>query len=320
MNKDKPCIVISKCLGFENCRYNGAIENDEFIKKLGEHVEYITVCPEVEIGLTTPREPIRIVNKEGELRLLQPKTGKDFSNHINEFSEEFLTNLKEVDGFILKSRSPSCGIKEVKIYSSEEKGASSSKGVGFFASAVKNRYDNIPIEDEGRLKDFKIREHFLTKLFLLREFRDIKSKKSLTKLVEYHSNNKLLFMAYSQKYLKELGSILGNAKNSNLDEVFILYEDVLLKLFSKAPKYTSNANVLLRAMGYFSDELSKKEKEFIIETIEKYKEGHIPFSVPLYVVKTYAMRFNIENLINQTFFNPYPDDLNDVRDSGKLVR
>jgi len=153
---DKPIIVISKCLGFESCRYNGGIQNDDFIKKLYDFVEYITVCPEIEIGLSTPREPIRIVQNNGELSLVQPKTGKDLSKAMYEFSQEFMNSLENVDGFVLKSRSPSCGIKDVKIYPKSERGGSSTKGKGFFAAVAQEKLPYLAIEDEGRLKDFKI--------------------------------------------------------------------------------------------------------------------------------------------------------------------
>ncbi|EQB86627.1 uncharacterized protein YbgA (DUF1722 family)/uncharacterized protein YbbK (DUF523 family) [Clostridium punense] len=315
----KPTIVVSKCLGFEPCRYNGGMQNDEFVKKLHNYVDFIAVCPEVEIGLTTPRDPIRIVQKKGSICLVQPKTGIDVSKSMYEFSNEFLTSLSDVDGFILKSRSPSCGVKDVKIYPSEEKGGGSSKGKGFFAAVAQEKFPHLAIEDEGRLKDFKIREHFLTKIFILSEFRDINKRKSLKELVDFHSRNKLLFMAYSQKYLKILGNVLGNNDKKSKEEVFKLYEEGLQGLLARSPRYTSNINVLMKAMGFFSDKLSHNEKGFILDTIEKYRTGNVPFSVPLYVIKSNVVRFNEERLLDQSFFNPYPQELVEMRDSGKLV-
>lgn len=315
----KPTIVVSKCLGFEPCRYNGGMQNDEFVKKLHNYVDFIAVCPEVEIGLTTPRDPIRIVQKKESISLVQPKTGIDVSKSMYEFSNEFLTSLSDVDGFILKSRSPSCGVKDVKIYPSEEKGGGSSKGKGFFAAVAQERFPHLAIEDEGRLKDFKIREHFLTKIFILSEFREINKRKSMRELIDFHSKNKLLFMAYNQKYLKILGNVLGNNNKKTEEEVFKLYEEGLHGLLARSPRYTSNINVLMKAMGFFSDKLSHNEKNFILDTIEKYRTGNVPFSVPLYVIKSNVVRFNEERLLNQSFFNPYPQELVEMRDSGKLV-
>jgi uncharacterized protein YbgA (DUF1722 family)/uncharacterized protein YbbK (DUF523 family) len=315
----RPKIVISKCLGFESCRYNGGIQNDEFIKKLDKYVDFISVCPETAIGLKTPRDPIRIIqNKEG-VALIQPKTGLDVSKAMYEFSTEFLSSLEEIDGFILKSRSPSCGMKDVKIYPSGEKGGSSNKGKGFFAAAAQEKLPHLAMEDEGRLKDFKIREHFLTKIYILSEFRNLKNEKSMKNLMDFHSKNKLLFMAYSQKHLKYLGNVLGNNDKKNDDEVLKLYGEGLHQLLSRAPRYTSNINVLMKAMGYFSDKLSHSEKLFILDTIEKYRNGNLTFSVPLYVIKSYVVRFNEERLLNQSFFSPYPEELIELRDSGKVT-
>jgi len=316
---EKPIIVASKCLGFESCRYNGGIQNDEFIKRLNNFVEFVTVCPEVAIGLSTPRDPIRIVQNNGELSLIQPKTGKDVSKAMYEFSSEFITSLGEVDGFILKSRSPSCGIKDVKIYPGTEKGGGSAKGKGFFASVAQEKLSHLAIEDEGRLKDFNIREHFLTKVFTLSEFRKIKNEKSIKNLIDFHSKNKLLFMAYSQKHLKYLGNVVGNNDKKSDDEVFTLYSEVLYQLLSRAPRYTSRINVLMKAMGYFSDKLSHNEKAFLLDTIERYRLGNVTFSVPLYVLKSHVVRFNEERLLNQSFFMPYPEELIEMRDSGKLT-
>jgi uncharacterized protein YbgA (DUF1722 family)/uncharacterized protein YbbK (DUF523 family) len=317
----KPTIIVSKCLGFEPCRYNGQMEKDEFIERLKQYVDIKTVCPEVSIGLGIPRESIRIVaSKEVEnLKLMQPKTGIDVYKSMKEFSEEFVNNVHDIDGFILKSRSPSCGIKDVKVYSSIEKSASSVKGKGIFASSVLNKFPNLAIEDEGRLRDYKIRDHFLTKLYIMSEFRAIKKEASLSNLIKFHSNNKLLLMSYNQKELKILGSILGNQKHSNFDEILKQYEEHLGMALSKAPRYTSNINVLIRSTQYFSDKLTSKEKAFILDLIEKYRNERVPLSTPLYVIKSYVVRFDEENLINQTFFEPYPEALVEVRDSGKSI-
>ena len=315
----KPIIVVSKCLGFEACRYNGQMQKDPFIENLNQFSLIKTICPEVGIGLGIPRESIRIIMENNNLKLIQPKTGIDVYNLMYEFSEEFISSLHEVDGFILKSRSPSCGIKDVKIYSSIEKGANSIKGKGIFASSVLDKFSNLAIEDEGRLKDYKIREHFLTKLYIISEFREIKKSASISSLIKFHSNNKLLLMSYNQKELKILGSILGNQKHYSLEDILRQYEEHLGMALSKVPRYTSNINVLMRSTEYFQDKLTSKEKEFILNLIEKYRNGRVPLSAPLNVIKSYIIRFDEKNLVNQTFFEPYPEELVEVRDSGKII-
>jgi uncharacterized protein YbbK (DUF523 family) len=163
----KPQVFISKCLGFAKCRYNGLTIPDEFVTNLKPHVDFHPVCPEVEIGLGIPRDPIRIVSIKKKLHLVQPATGKDLTEEMTDFSTSFLNSLKTVDGFLLKNRSPSCGIKDVKVYPGTGKVASIARDSGFFGAAVLEKFPFSAIEDEGRLKNYRIREHFLTKLFTL---------------------------------------------------------------------------------------------------------------------------------------------------------
>ncbi len=321
INKEKPVIVVSRCLGFDKCRYNGQMDSCHLVENLKGFVEFITVCPEVQIGLETPREAIRLI-KESEtkpLKLIQHKTERELSHEMTEFGEEFLSNITKVDGFILKSRSPSCGIKEVKIYKGTEKGSTSVKGSGLFGESVLKKFPNLPVEDEGRVKNYNIRQHFLTKLYIMKNFRVIKQTMHIEDLVEFHSTNKLLLMSYNQKQLKILGSILGNYGELSSKYVYMEYEKNLILALNKIPRYTSNINVLTRSMGYFSDKLTHKEKEFILNTIEQYRESKVPFSVPLYVIKSNAIRFEEKNLINQSFFEPYPLELDNVTDSGKGI-
>lgn len=316
---DKPVVCVSRCLGFQCCRYNGGIINDSLVSKLKNHVDIVTVCPEVEIGLPIPRESLRIVKSGTENTLIQPKTGLNLTIEMNEFTNNFLKSLKDIDGFILKSRSPSCGIKDVKIYSSPEKGASTQKGVGIFAGAVMDNFSGIPIEDEGRLSNYSIRENFLTKLFTYHYFRIVKSKKSKEELEKFHLTNKLLFMAYNQKELKVLDRIVRNDVNNNLEIVLQDYKEHLKLVFARNARYTSNITVIIHSMKLFTDKITEAEKNFILDSLEKYKDGKLPLSVPIYIVKSYGVRFNLQELLDQRYFSPYPEDLVELRDSGKSL-
>ena len=147
----KPIVVLSKCLGFEACRYNGQVIPDGLVKKIEPYVDFKLVCPEVEIGLGVPRDPIRVISQGKEKRLLQPVTGRDISSKMLSFADNYLKSLKEVDGFILKSRSPSCGIKDVKLFPNSEDGTTIGKTKGFFADRVLERFSGLAMED-GRYK------------------------------------------------------------------------------------------------------------------------------------------------------------------------
>ncbi|MBW2986620.1 DUF523 and DUF1722 domain-containing protein [Candidatus Woesearchaeota archaeon] len=309
----KPVVVVSKCLGFAKCRWNNTEIPHSFIQKLRNYVNFIPVCPEVEIGLGIPRDPIRIVNK----RLIQPKTGNDYTEKMNKFSDKFLNNLKKVDGFILKYKSPSCGFKNVPIYPSTGRVQAKSSGPGFFGEKILEKFKGVPIEDEGRLRNFKIREHFLTKLFLFADFRQVKKSNSISKLLDFHSKNRLLIMAYSQKELKSMGKILGEQKKTKLAKTFNDYEEHLHKAFAKCPRYTSNINVLMHAYSHFADKINKKEREYFHKLIKEYKDAKIPFTAILTVLEDWIIRFDDEYLKKQNFFNPHPIDLLEITDSGK---
>lgn len=315
----KPVIVVSRCLGFEACRYNGQLDGCNLVENLKEFVDFITVCPEVQIGLEIPREAIRVVkeNEEAPVKLIQHNSERELSSEMNEFGEKFLAELPKVDGFLLKSKSPSCGIKEVKIYKGIEKGSASVKGSGLFGALVMEKFKGLAVEDDGRVKNYNIRQHFLTKLYIMKNFRVIKESMLIEDLVEFHGTNKLLLMSYNQKQLKILGGIVGRHGEISVQQVYAQYEENLSMALNKLPRYTSNINVLTKSMGYFSDKLTHREKEFILDTIEQYRQSKVPFSVPLYVIKSNAIRFEEKNLINQSFFEPYPLELDNVTDSGK---
>lgn len=311
----KPIIVSSKCIEFAACRWNGLLIKDDFVQQLIPFVEFRPVCPEHEIGLGIPRNPIRVVRIKDKPILYQPATSKDFSEQMNKFTQSHLESLNEVDGFILKSRSPSCGIKDVKIYGGIDKAPVTGKGAGFFGQAVIDRYPYLPIEDEGRLTNFRIREHFLTRVFGLASWR--KLKKSIAALVEFQSANKLLLMAYNQKELRNLGQIVANHEKKQIDTVFAEYGIHFKKALATIPRVSSSVNVLTHALGYFKTGLKAAEKAHFLKTVDKYREGKIPLSVPVGIIHSWIARFGQEYLVGQTYFEPYPEELIQVSDSGK---
>lgn len=313
-----PQVVVSRCLGFSACRYNGQTIPDKFVNKLKDYVEYTTVCPEVEIGLGIPRDPIRLVSEKDEILLYQPASGKEYSKEMRDYSLNFLNSLKDVDGFILKGRSPSCGIKDVKVYIGKEKAVGSTKGAGLFASEVMKKYPYLAIEEEGRLTNFRIREHFLTKVYIMFKLRQVKESKSMAELVKFQSDNKYLLMAYHQREQKLLGRIVANHDKKPFEEIIDEYRDHLGNAFSRLPRYTNYINALMHIFGYFSDNLSSKEKEFVLGTFDKYREGKTPLSVPLNLLRSYVIKYEQQYLLEQTIWSPYPEDLVDISDSGKV--
>lgn len=316
----KPKIIVSRCLGFEKCRYNGETISSEIVEMLKKHAEFITVCPEVEIGLGVPREPVRVAESSGEKYLVQPATDKNFTNEINDWNKNFLLKFKDVDGFILKNRSPTCGIGDVKIYKGLSKTSSAYKGDGFFGGFVLDKFPFHPVEDEGRLLNYEIRDHFLVKLFCFTKFKEIKKQYSINALNKFHSENKLLFMAYNQSGLRRLGKILASFDKSNKENIFNEYENEFLKIFSKKAGPGALINVLLHAFGGMSANLSADEKKFFLNSLEEYRDERIPLSTVTYLIHSMAVRFKNNYLINQTLLDPYPQDLIKTSDSGRKLR
>ncbi|MBS3811396.1 MAG: DUF523 and DUF1722 domain-containing protein [Halanaerobiales bacterium] len=313
----RPKIVISKCLGFAACYYSGQIFNIKFIDKLGEFVEFKPVCPELEIGLGVPRPTIRIVKDKEEIRLIQPKTKEDLTKKMNDFSEKFLNKFDYIDGFIFKSRSPSCGFKDIKVYPSLNGMVINKEGVGLFAKKAMNVYPKAVVESEGRLNNLRLREHFLSKLYTLAEFRTIENNKSMQDLVKYHTRHKYLFMAYNQNILNELGNITANHANKKEQEVYSLYEKKLQEIFLKPPTYKSIINVLSHIYGYFKNKLSKNEKKFFIDIVEKYRDNKVNLAVPIHLLRAWIIEYDVSYLKEQSFINPFPKELVDLTDSGK---
>jgi uncharacterized protein YbgA (DUF1722 family)/uncharacterized protein YbbK (DUF523 family) len=307
----RPRLGISRCIEHDHCRYNGEMIGSELVRRLKDHADLVPVCPEVEIGLGVPRDPIRIVLRGEERRLVQPSTGRDVTDLMTRFRTDFLDRLGEVDGFILKSRSPSCGARDVRIYTDKEGAAPIHKEAGMFGGEVLRRLDMLPVEDEARLRNIKLGEHFLTGAFTLASFRRLDGQ-SMDGLIDFHTRNKLLLMMYSQKELKALGNIVANHGRSRAVDVHQAYRAHLRSALYRPPRCTSPANVLMHALGFFSDQLRKEEKAFFLETLQMYRDARIPLSVCLNLMRSYIIRFGNVYLDAQTFFRPFPEGILEV--------
>lgn len=306
----KPIIVSSKCIEFEYCRYNGNIISSDIVRLMKDYMEFKPVCPEVEIGLGIPRDPIRIVKQNSNLQLIQSSTGRDITGNMYDFADNFLNSLEEVDGFVLKYKSPSCGTKHTPYLASTQKGAAKvGKGPGLFGKTVLEKFPKRPIENEGRLRNFRIREHFLTQLYTIARFRKVKHSGSMHELIEFQAKNKFLLMAYNQEEMRKMGRIVANPDKKPFDQIIGEYENHLLDILATPPKYTSNINVLMHMLGYFSDDLSKEEKAYFLDELEKYRAGWVPLFVMTRLLKSWVVRFDQSYLKKQTFFEIYPEEL-----------
>ena len=288
---------------------------DDFVQALNAHVKFVQVCPEVGIGLGVPRDPIRLVADLSGPRLVQPSTGSELTAPMQRFAGEFFDQIGPVDGFILKSRSPSCGIKDVKLHLGVDSPMTVGKASGVFAEAVMKRFSSAAIEDEGRLTSAKLRHNFLVRLFAHARLREL-PRESLSALVSFHTEHKLQLMAYSPDGLRELGQIVANADAAPVAEVFSRYAQKFSQVTARPLNRPANVNVLQHSFGYVSKDLTPEERQHFLRIVEDYLAARVPLSVCLTLLQSWVVRFQEPYLARQTFFEPYPRALLTLTDSA----
>jgi uncharacterized protein YbbK (DUF523 family)/uncharacterized protein YbgA (DUF1722 family) len=304
----KPVVVVSRCLEFEPVRYNAQIMPCPLVKDLEPFVEYIKVCPEYEIGLGVPRDPIRIVKQNNKLHLIQPKTKEDITDKMNQFTLNFIQHLPEVDGFIFKSDSPTIGLRNIKIYSGIEKAPVVQRGHGFFAGQLLNTYPDYPMEEDNRLRNNTIRHHFLVKLFTFAGFRRIKNKHNLDLLKDFHMKNNFLYSLYNPDYPKQGKKILEK-KDESIDSIEVEYFDSLKKLFSTHPQADDYLRVWNKLIDYIQPNITGEEKKFMNSILTKYQNNKICQTGVTDMLYSFAIRFPDDFIEKQTIFSPYPEPL-----------
>lgn len=307
----RPAVGISTCLLGFKVRFDGGHKLDRFLKNtLGQFVDWVPVCPEMEAGFGVPREAFRLVGELESPRLVTNKTFRDETNRMLEFSEKRLDQLAEqpLCGFVFKAKSPSSGMERVKVYS--EKGIPVKKGVGVFARAFMQRFPNLPVEEEGRLHDMNLRENFIVRVFTYRRWLDmLAEERGLGGLVDFHSRHKLLLMAHNPTEATALGRLVAHASGRQLEEVLEEYETRLMKLLRRHAGNGSHTNTLHHIMGYFKAHLGADQKKELLEVIENYRLGLLPLIVPLTLLNHYNRLFPHQYLDRQVYLDPGPLEL-----------
>ncbi len=306
MNYPRPVVVVSRCLEFEPVRYNGQIMPCPLVKDLEPFVDYIKVCPEYEIGLGVPRDPIRIVKQDDGLHLIQPKTKEDITNKMNEFTNQFIEKLPEVDGFIFKSDSPTIGLRNIKIYSGIEKAPVVQRGHGFFAGQLLDQYPDYPMEEDNRLRNNTIRHHFLVKLFIFAEFRRVRNTKDIDELKNFHQKNQLLFSLYQPDFSTQAQTIL-NQKNLSFENSVDQYFNLLKNLFKTHPQADDYLRIWKVIIKHLQKNINPEEQKFLQSILSKYHDNRICQTGVTDILWSYAIRFPDEFIEHQSIFCPYPE-------------
>ena len=304
-------VGISGCLLGQEVRYDGGHKRDPFLTDtLGQFVEWVPVCPEVELGLGIPRETIRLEGDPAAPRLRAPKSGADHTTAMQRLARTRVDMLARQDlvGYVLKKDSPTCGMERVRVHG--ESGPPLRTGVGAFARVLMERLPLLPVEEEGRLHDPALRENFVERLFAYARWRAFMSERpSRGGLVRFHTAHKLTLLAHAPAAYRRLGVLVAHAKGRPLREVLADYADELMAALRVHATAARHANVLEHMLGYFSKYLTAAERQEMAEVIADHRRGLVPLVVPITLVKHHVRRLGIEYLQGQTYLDPHPKEL-----------
>ena len=304
-------IGISSCLLGNKVRWNAGHKLNRYLADtLGQFVEYVPVCPEVEAGFGVPRESFRLVGDPEKPRLITFKSKTDHTDQMNNWAEKRVKELEKEDlcGFIFKSDSPSSGMIRVKVYGN--KGMPRKVGVGLFARAFMEHFPLVPVEEDGRLNNPLIRENFILQIFTMKRWREsIAAKRSMGKLVDFHTRNKLLLLSHSQKHYRMMGKLVAEGKKLPIGKLYEQYQQLLMEALRLKTTIKKNSNVLQHLMGYFKKQLTADEKQELLEVFGHYRNSLVPLIVPITLINHYVRKYDQPYLKQQTYLNPHPMEL-----------
>lgn len=305
-------IGVSACLLGQEVRFDGGHKRDDFLVDIfGPFVEFVPVCPEVEIGLGVPRETLRLMrDNDDEVRLIANHSGADRTVAMRRYSDRRTAALASDDlsGYVLKKDSPSCGMERVRVYAVD--GMPARDGRGLFAEALMRRHPNLPIEEEGRLNDPRLRENFIERVFAFRRLKTFFAGRwTVGGLIAMHTAHKLQLLAHSPRAYSELGRMVANASTMARAELRERYETEFMRALKKMATPARHVNVLQHMAGYFRDRLDHESRRELAAIIEDYRNGLVPLIVPITLVRHYVRSFDIAYLKGQVYLEPHPKEL-----------
>ena len=302
---------ISRCLLGDEVRFDGGHKRDSFLTDVfGRYVEWVPVCPEVEAGLGTPREAMRLVGDTHGPRLMTIKSGIDHTRALETMATNRIAELKGLDlsGYVFKKGSPSCGIERVRLYN--ENGMPNRNGVGLFARAFIEQFPLIPVEEEGRLCEPILRENFIERVFCYRRWQDfVRSGVTSQALVQFHTIHKYLLLAHSPQQYEVLGRLVGQAHQHRPEDLAHRYGGLFMKALAVKGTVRKHVNVLQHILGHFKDRLDAHEKAELLGVIGDYHQELTPLVVPLTLIKHYVKIFDVGYILDQVYLNPHPKEL-----------
>jgi len=303
-------IGISACLLGDEVRFDGGHKRDRFLTDtLGPFVEWVKVCPEVEMGLGTPRETLRLVADNGTLRLITTRTHIDHTAGMNAWAAERVEELAEeqLSGYVLKKDSPSCGMARVKVYGLPLPERS---GRGLFATALMERFPNLPVEEEGRLSDPRLRENFIERVFAYRRLRDVFAGTWTTgDLIRFHTAHKMSLLSHSTTAYQALGRLVAGARGQKQSALREAYESLFMSTMAKIATPARHTNVLQHMAGHLKRLIDADSKRELQGAIDEYRRGFVPLVVPLTLLRHYVRLHTVAYLAGQTYLEAHPREL-----------
>jgi len=304
-------IGISSCLLGETVRYDGGHQKDSYVTgALSRHFTWISVCPEMELGLGVPRETIRLVGDAARPRLVATQSGTDLTDAMHTYARARVGDLGalRLSGDILKRASPSCGMERVKVYT--ESGLPSRGGSGLFARRLMDTYPLLPVEEEGRLSDARLRDNFITRVFAYRRLRALEESGARAKdILAFHTAHKFLLLAHSPVHYSALGRLLGNLTSLPRAEWLARYGEGFMRALAVSATPRKHVNVLRHIVGFFKQHLSAADKRELGDLIKDFAEGLVPLVVPMALINHYVARFGVGDVADQIYLSPHPKEL-----------
>jgi len=305
----RPVIAISSCLLGEEVRFDGGHKRDSWITgPLADYFDYRPICPEVAIGLGIPRPPIHLTGDPEEPRAVGVKDPSlDVTDALAGFAHKTARQLTDVSGYILKSKSPSCGMERVKLYGQH---GGQKKTVGIHAGIIMQALPNLPVEEEGRLNDPVLRENFVNRVYVYHRWQEFRRQRITAKgLVAFHAAHKYMVMAHSQAAYQRLGRLLSNLKGVHLPAVADAYIAELMGALQRRVSRGRHVNVLQHIMGYLKVSLGDEDKQELMAAIEAYRRGEVPLIVPMFLLRHHFRHHPDPYVAGQWYLDPYPAPL-----------
>lgn len=304
-------VGVSACLLGQEVRYDGGHKRDRFVvDSLARFVTLVPVCPEVDIGLGVPRETIRLVEENGEVRLRGGTSGADHTKAMRGFGQRKVRELAgmELCGYILKSKSPSCGLFRLPVYREGQPPLRS--GRGLFAEALVAGLPHLPVEEEGRLTDARLRENFIERVFAYARLRRaFRPRWRLGELVAFHAGEKYLLLAHQPAGYKALGKLVAEGKQLGRAELAEAYQRGFMEALAIPATVGRHVNVLQHMAGHVREHLDANGRQELARVIDEYQAGLVPLVVPITVVQFFARCFGIDYLLRQSYLGPHPKEL-----------